>query len=115
MSLSLKRFILLLLAGTPWLGMTGSLIPAPASAASDQPVQSESGPPPRAGHWITADHSRFPELQKEFASGPELTAVCLSCHNEAGRQVQETIHWTWICPADSSGRMGKNGITLNNF
>jgi len=67
------------------------------------------------GQWLTADHSRFPELQKEFSAGPEVTAACLSCHNEAGNQIQETIHWTWICPADSTGRMGKNGITLNNF
>ncbi len=66
-------------------------------------------------HWITADHSRFEELQQEFQTGPEVTEACLSCHNEAGEQVQETIHWTWICPADPKKRMGKAGMTLNNF
>lgn len=65
--------------------------------------------------WTTADHSHFKELQQEFDSGPEVTKACLSCHNEAGDQVQETIHWTWRCPADPTGRMGKGGITLNNF
>ena len=65
--------------------------------------------------WITADHSQFEELQQEFQTGPEVTKACLSCHNEAGEQVQETIHWTWICPADPKKRMGKAGLTLNNF
>lgn len=65
--------------------------------------------------WTTADHAKFKELQKEFDSGPEVTEACLSCHNEAGEQVAETIHWTWICPADPTERMGKAGLTLNNF
>jgi hypothetical protein len=66
-------------------------------------------------HWITADHSLFEALQKNFISGPEVTEACLSCHNEAGEQVQNTIHWTWICPADPNKVMGKNGLTMNNF
>ena len=65
--------------------------------------------------WITADHSKFSRLQQDFTSGPEVTAVCLNCHNQAGKQVSESIHWTWLCPADPTGRMGKNGVTLNNF
>ena len=54
-------------------------------------------------------------MQGNFTSGPEVTAACLSCHNEAGKQVQKTIHWTWICPQDPNKEMGKAGITLNNF
>lgn len=65
--------------------------------------------------WITADHGRFEKLKKEFDSGPEVTRACLSCHNEAGEQIGKTIHWTWICPADPTERMGKAGVTLNNF
>jgi len=65
--------------------------------------------------WSTSDHSKYERLQKDFSSGPEVTRSCLSCHNEAGEQVQETIHWTWICPADEDRVMGKNGLTLNNF
>lgn len=65
--------------------------------------------------WITADHGKFEKLQKDFKSGPEVTQACLSCHNEAGRQIRQTIHWTWICPADPTERMGKGGLTLNNF
>lgn len=66
-------------------------------------------------HWITADHSEFEALDKEFTSGPEVTAACLSCHNEAAKQIHETIHWTWMCPADPNKEMGKAGLTYNNF
>ena len=66
-------------------------------------------------HWITADHSEFEALQQDFTSGPEVTEACLSCHNEAAEQIHETIHWTWICPADPNEVMGKNGKTMNNF
>ena len=65
--------------------------------------------------WITADHSKHEALQKDFNAGPQVTESCLSCHNEAANQVQETIHWTWICPADPKEQMGKNGISMNNF
>jgi hypothetical protein len=65
--------------------------------------------------WITADHSRHEELKQDFESGPEVTEACLSCHNKAAAQFHETIHWTWTCPADPEGVMGKNGLTMNNF
>ncbi|MFO7931658.1 MAG: hypothetical protein R6U97_09660 [Desulfosalsimonas sp.] len=69
----------------------------------------------RPEKWTTADHENFEKLQQDFQSGPEVTEACLSCHNDAGEQVSETIHWTWKCPADPSGKMGKDGLTLNNF
>lgn len=69
----------------------------------------------RPEHWITADHSKFEALDKEFTSGPEVTATCLTCHNEAAEQIHQTIHWTWMCPADPNEEMGKNGLTYNNF
>ncbi len=65
--------------------------------------------------WITADHSKHKILQKDFESGPEVTEACLTCHNEAALQFHETIHWTWICPADPNKEMGKNGVSMNNF
>ena len=69
----------------------------------------------RPERWITADHSRHEVLKKSFGSGPEVTQACLSCHNEAAEQFHQTIHWTWICPADPAQVMGKAGLTLNNF
>lgn len=65
--------------------------------------------------WITADHSEHKVLEKDFGSGPEVTEACLTCHNEAALQVHETIHWTWICPADPKEEMGKDGVSMNNF
>jgi cytochrome c2 len=35
----------------------------------------------------TTDHSKLESLMRDFASGPEVTAACLSCHTEAGEQV----------------------------
>ena len=67
--------------------------------------------------WITADHSKFPQLKKKFTKGPEVTKTCLSCHTEAASQFHKTIHWTW---ADSSkkgikAQLGKRGLSVNNF
>ena len=65
--------------------------------------------------WVTTDHSRHEVLKQEFTSPEQVTAACLSCHNEASRQIHKTIHWMWTDPADSEKQMGKNGLTLNNF
>jgi hypothetical protein len=65
--------------------------------------------------WITADHGNHEALKQEFGSGPEVTRACLSCHNNAAEQMHRTIHWTWLCPADPEGKMGKAGLTINNF
>lgn len=100
------------------------LLPAPVwGAAAQNPEENgdfgaakarkvQSALPKR---WITADHSQHEALQGNFTSGPEVTKACLSCHNEASKQMQKTIHWSWICPHDPNKEMGKYGITLNNF
>jgi octaheme c-type cytochrome (tetrathionate reductase family) len=63
----------------------------------------------------TADHSKFKELDREFASGPEVTKACLSCHTEAAKQVQKTEHWTWeYTNPDTKQVLGKKHI-VNNF
>jgi octaheme c-type cytochrome (tetrathionate reductase family) len=70
---------------------------------------------PAAPKKSTADHSKFKELQKTFASGPEVTKACLSCHTEAADQVQHTKHWTWEYTDPKSGRkLGKRAI-INNY
>ncbi len=63
----------------------------------------------------TADHTKFTELQKDFESGPEVTAACLECHTEAAKQVHSTKHWTWefLNPATKQ-RLGKRNV-INNF
>jgi len=105
-----------------WLAaMALASAPAVQAAVSQEDMKADYGAaearkvveqPPR---WITADHSEHEVLAQDFDSGPEVTEACLSCHNEAAEQVHKTIHWTWICPADPKGVMGKNGLTMNNF
>jgi octaheme c-type cytochrome (tetrathionate reductase family) len=66
--------------------------------------------------WITADHAKFDALKKEFKSGEQITAACLSCHSEADSQFHKTIHWTWLAHKNDKGtQMGKAGYSLNNF
>ena len=66
--------------------------------------------------WITADHSKHEALKKIFASGPEITKACLSCHSEAEAQFHKTIHWKWMVPgSEDSDQVGKAGYSLNNF
>ena len=66
--------------------------------------------------WITADHAKHEILQQEFASGPEVTAACLTCHSEAAAQFHKTIHWTWLDPnVPADKRIGKAGVSINNF
>jgi hypothetical protein len=66
--------------------------------------------------WITSDHSKHEILKQPFASGPEVTKACLSCHNQAALQFHKTIHWTWLDPSTAdSARMGKGGLSINNF
>jgi len=63
----------------------------------------------------TADHSKFKQLQQPFATGPDVTKACLSCHTEAATQVHKTKHWTWeVLNPENNQRLGKKNI-LNNF
>ncbi len=63
----------------------------------------------------TADHAKFKELQKGFASGPEVTQACLACHTEAAGQIHRTKHWKWeYLNPESKQTLGKKTI-LNNF
>ncbi|GAB4212087.1 MAG: tetrathionate reductase family octaheme c-type cytochrome [Rhodoferax sp.] len=63
----------------------------------------------------TADHSKFKELDREFASGPEVTQACLSCHTEAAKQVHQTQHWKWEFKNPQTGQvLGKKHV-VNNF
>lgn len=64
----------------------------------------------------TADHSAFEALKKEFDSGPELTRACLSCHNQAGKQVHASTHWTWEYDNQKTGQqVGKKHVVNGLF
>ena len=63
----------------------------------------------------TADHSKFEELEGPFATGPEVTKVCLSCHTEASTQIHQTKHLNWSVVNPETGReLGKSNV-INNF
>lgn len=84
--------------------LTGSAAQAQGATASTAPVKE-----------LTADHSKFDALKKEFRSGPEVTAACLSCHTEASSQVMRSIHWTWEYEHPKTGQvLGKKHV-LNSF
>ncbi|WP_440995524.1 tetrathionate reductase family octaheme c-type cytochrome [Arhodomonas sp. SL1] len=63
----------------------------------------------------TADHSRFEILQQDFASGPEVTEACLSCHTEAASQLQESLHWTWEFEHPDTGQLLGKRHVVNSF
>lgn len=99
---------LALALAAPLAGATAAA-PAPelsaAQALAAAPMSSKS----------TADHSKFKELKGPFASGSEVTKVCLSCHTEAGKQVMGTRHWTWeYTNPDTGQKLGKKTM-LNSF
>ena len=83
------------------LTVVGSVLPAASGLAATRDS--------------TADHSKFEALQRPFASGPEVTKVCLECHTEAAAQVHRTKHWSWeFLNPESGQRLGKKNV-INNF
>lgn len=74
-----------------------------------------SSAPAIPGSGSTADHSAFEVLQKDFASGAEVTEACLSCHTEADDQVMHSIHFTWEFQNQTTGQLlGKRNV-INAF
>ena len=63
----------------------------------------------------TVDHSQLKELQREFRSGEEVTAACLECHNQAGKQFMHNKHWTWSYSHPKTGQLLGKGVLVNNF
>ena len=85
-----------------WAAFAG---PGVASAQEPKPLKLNT----------TADHSKFKELQREFKSGPEVTAACLGCHTEAALQIHRTKHWKWeYLNPDTKQMLGKKTV-VNNF
>ena len=64
------------------------------------------------------DHTYL--LDEPFETGPEVTAACLECHEDAAHEVGETVHWNWVGePVEIEGQeepvaIGKANL-LNNF
>jgi len=82
---------------------------------------SEGAPTDCSGchHRRVPDHTRF----IRFAGDPrpqELTARCLDCHEQQGRDILETAHWRWEGPSPNTKGyehrvdLGKKNI-INNY
>lgn len=67
--------------------------------------------PSSFGAGGTADHTKFPELQKKFTKPEDVTAACLKCHNTAGMEVIKTSHWLWSRKTDKLP--GKEGTVVD--
>jgi octaheme c-type cytochrome (tetrathionate reductase family) len=78
-------------------------------------AQQSTDAPAIPGTGSTADHSKFEILQKEFASGPEVTEACMTCHTEADDQIMHSIHFEWEFKNERTGQMlGKRNV-INAF
>ncbi|NJN67695.1 MAG: tetrathionate reductase family octaheme c-type cytochrome [Chloroflexaceae bacterium] len=63
----------------------------------------------------TADHHKFEVLQQPFASGPEVTRACLTCHTNASAQMIHALHWTWeFAHPDTGQLLGKRHLINNS-
>lgn len=64
---------------------------------------------------FAASHSDY--FDGPLNSGPEVTAKCLECHEDAGEHVMKTSHWTWSLEQSIDGKKVTRGKTnaINNF
>ncbi|MEY3953266.1 MAG: hypothetical protein RLZZ397_146 [Pseudomonadota bacterium] len=86
-----------------------------AAKPAEAPAQAEAPATKSVKLNTTADHTKFKELQRKFASGPEVTKACLTCHTEAAGQIHRTKHWKWDFKHPETGQsLGKKNVA-NNF
>lgn len=45
-------------------------------------------------HPIHTDHSSL--IEGPFETGQDVTAACLTCHENAAHEMAQTVHWTWL-------------------
>lgn len=97
----------------------GVLLAAVLGASAQTPVQaaieSIGTATSPAGTGSTADHSKFPILQRDFTSGPEVTAACLTCHTEADDQMMHSIHFKWKFDNPRTGQQLGKSVVVNSF
>ena len=100
---------ILLLIGIPVWYFTGETESKP-----DTPWENM---PRRAAH---VDHKDLFDGFDELTTGPQVTRACLSCHEDAGKQMLHTAHWKWESePVEVEGREGLfttgKKKSINNF
>jgi len=67
---------------------------------------------------LHADHSKYAVLQQDFDTPQQVTAACLSCHNQTSGDIMKTSHWKWskayVTDEGDTIELGKKNI-INNF
>ena len=63
------------------------LFASPEAEAVDQPWSSVPQRPPQT------DHSFL--MEGPYETGQEVTEACLECHEDAGHEMVQTVHWKW--------------------
>src|SRR5690554_6693685 len=43
----------------------------------------------------SVDHSKLPDLQREFSTPQEVTETCIACHTERHKEIMNSAHWNW--------------------
>ncbi len=67
-----------------------------------------------------ASHAQFTGLAGPFATGPDVTAACVECHQDEAEAFMATPHWNWTGPTpnlqghEGSTEIGKRNL-VNNF
>lgn len=93
------------------------MLPIVLVVSGDNEVEHDpwAGVPQGIAH---TDHTDL--MQGPFETGPDVTRACLECHEEAGQEMLQSVHWTWETePLQLPGRdelvtVGKKN-QLNNF
>ncbi len=91
--------------------MKRALVGAAIVLGLTMPFAQAAEPPPAT----TANHKEFEALKGPFASAPDVTKACLSCHNEAAKQVFKSIHWTWEFEHPETGQLLGKRHVINSF
>lgn len=97
-----RRLIGACLLAIPLFAQSADQPPTPLAAAT-------------GARKTTTDHSKLEALQGPFKTGPEVTKACLSCHNTAGHQVMNSIHWQWEATSPTTGKKLGKKWAANNF
>lgn len=105
-------FVLALVTAAHAQGDTPGTEPASERAGISETA---TGSPAATIPKLTADHTKFDVLNGPFETGSDVTKACLSCHTEAGKQVSQSLHWTWETINPTTGQtLGKKTV-LNSF
>ena len=78
-------------------------------------VDTGSGTSDKKISTSTADHTKFEDLQQQFATGPDVTKACLTCHTEASKQIHKTTHWNWLITHPETGQTLGKAKVINSF